>query len=81
MRIYSNPDARTVLEMLLAEPHSVVLGPLEDVCSILYEVTWRLLMAEGMTDDQADALARRHLVRAHTALADAGLVVRQVSGE
>jgi hypothetical protein len=61
--------------MLLSEPDSAIEGPTEDVLRVIFETTWRLLR-ETMGDDQADAIALRHLVRVHTALADAGLVVR-----
>jgi hypothetical protein len=77
MRLYARHDHGQVLEMLLSEPHTTITGQTEDVLAVVFEVTWRLLR-ESMTDDDADALALRHLVRAHTALADAGLVVREV---
>jgi hypothetical protein len=68
------------MDMLLTEPGSRVEGATEDVLRVVF-VALTTLYAESMTEDQADHLALRSLPRVHTALADAGLVVRDYGRE
>ncbi len=71
---------RTLADMLLTEPGSRVEGATEDVLRVLF-VALTELYAESMTEDQADRLGLRSLPRIHTALADAGLVIRDYARE
>jgi hypothetical protein len=68
------------MDMLLTEPGSRVEGATEDVLSVVF-VALVELYAETMTEDAADQLGLRSLPRVHTALADAGLVVRDYARE
>jgi hypothetical protein len=79
IRLWLEPG-RTLQEMLLTEPGSRVEGPTEDVLRVMFGALV-LLYGETMTEDAADQLALRSLPRVHTALADAGLVVRDYARE
>ena len=70
-----NPLARTLENMLLAEPGSRVEGPTEDTLRAIFEATVQLL-EDHMPHDRADAIALQHLVRVHEALTYAGYIVR-----
>jgi len=67
------------MNMLLTEPGSRIEGGTEDVLRAIFEATWYVLR-EQMTDDEADQLALRHLVRVHNQLTNHGYVVRDYPG-
>ena len=78
-RLWREPG-RTLQDMLLSEPGSRIEGATEDVLRVVFVAVLGLL-EETMHGDQADAIALRSLPRVHTALADAGLVVRDYARE